>query len=215
MKLGIDIDGCLANFAEKYAHLIIEVTEKNHFPVGWRVSEDFPPCWDFDTAAGYTNKELAKVWDVIKRSTTFWEKLLPLDGAPETIKQFNRLAKAGYDIYFLTNRIGTKVKMQTEKWLYHCGLDYPTVLLAADKEPLIRALGIEAFIDDKPDTIMDLVQAVTKNREDAKVGKAKEEYKCWDHIYLKDAPYNRKDGQFGVKVVKSVRGMLEKEGLWE
>lgn len=191
MKLGVDIDGCLANFTDSYSKHLSQVTGLV-FP---KASDAWPTEWYWDRAAGVNKDDEAKVWKevITAEGSDFWETLDHLDGAPATIKQLNRLAKAGHDVYFLTHRMGDKAKLQTEKWLYERGVDYPTVVMSGTKLPLVRAIGIQFFIDDKPETIEEM-------HDNVKL------------LYIKDAPYNRH-----VKVgkrVKSVREALEDAGLW-
>jgi len=205
MRLSIDLDGVCAQFNEAYAKILIKESGRDLFPPGltWEERPETFVCWDWDTFYGYTPQEIDKAWrHGIKNSTTFWEKLQPLEGATDAIKQLNRMAKSGDDVYFLTNRIGYRAKYQTEKWLYAQGCDYPTVFLVADKVPVIRALGIHFVIDDKLETINDLARVV------------EEEGWTGMKIYLKDAPYNREGRRQDIIVVGSINEALKAEGLW-
>jgi len=199
-RIGVDIDGCLADFLKSYIstmnlHAGIKMSPPNN---------DFPPEWNFEVGAGMTPDQISYVWKnyILHEGSSFWETLSPLEHAKVTILRLNYLAKLGHDVYYLTHRSGDKAKFQTEKWLYNHGMDYPTVLLSGDKFPLIKSLGIDVFIDDKLDTIYDI--AVNQP--------------IWNQtgkLYLKDAAYNRHDRTDNMIVVGSVKEMLEKEGLWE
>ena len=59
MRLGIDVDGVLANFSKGYAELIIELTGKNLFQPG---DIEDPPVWDWDILRGYTKEEVSATW---------------------------------------------------------------------------------------------------------------------------------------------------------
>ncbi len=200
--IGIDIDGVLADFTTAYVPLIQKVTGRELFPPHWRQKATFPQTWDFDLDAGYTKAELSEVWKVIKTSKTFWRDLKPLEGAVTTIKHLNWLSERNTDIYFLTNRMGTHAKSQTESWLYQCGMANPTVILVAEKAPLVKALGIEAFIDDKPDTLNDVANHAQAHGLTVK-----------GHIYKMRAPYNVGLKRDDLIPVNSLAEMLEKEGL--
>lgn len=201
--LAVDLDGVLGKFTDSYAALITKHTGLTFPPQ----SDEWPTEWYWERSAGLTREQEEKVWqEILQEGSTFWQKLAPMPEAKDTITQLNHLAKTTCDVYFLTNRMGSQAKYQTEKWLYQGGMDYPTVVLVADKLPVIRALSIDFFIDDKLETIQDTARAATEDKLPVR-----------GHIYLKDAPYNRGQAITDVKdvrVVKTVREALELEGLW-
>lgn len=209
-KLGIDIDGCLANFSLAYGELLIKVSGQDRLPPGWKTDPNFPSTWYWERAAGYSPAVEKEVWDKhIIKNPAFWEDLDCYEWAPETVRQLNRLSKKGNDVYFITQRMGDRAKLQTEKWLYELGMDYPTVCLVAshtEKVPIIRALGIGFFVDDKAETIVDVSQLVKPLEQTAPPF----------YLYVKDAPYNRgveyPNGK--VKHASSVKDALEQTGLW-
>lgn len=170
-KLAIDVDGVIANFTDAYAHYLFKETGVI-FP---KASNEWPEEWFWERSAGVTAAQEKKVWgDHILSSRTFWQDLRPVESAQEAIYRLNRMSQNGDEVSFITNRPGTQSKYQTEKFLYGLGMNYPTVIVAADKLPILKAMKIEFFIDDRPDTVQEVGL-------DASVGR----------IYLKDAPYNR------------------------
>ena len=197
-KLGIDCDGVIADWNKAYAYLLIE-EDGNRFPEGYDISN--PPCWNWDTYFGYDLAVQAKVWKHIKSDPLFWQQLEPLEGAKEAIRYLNKMAKAGDDVYYLTNRTGYKVKQQTEKFLYELGADYPTVVITADKIPVIRALGIDFFIDDRLDMVNE-------------VARVAEEEKLFIRLFLKDAPWNQTGRRADLKIASSLKDALTQAGLW-
>lgn len=204
MKLGIDIDGCLANFTTSYCLALIHLAGKDLFPKGWSTDPDFPKCWDFDLYYGYSPQMISRLWKNIMKSSTFWEELYHVQGVPVTVERLNKIAKKGEEVFFLTNRPGYLAKYQTEKWLKFYGMDFPTVIVGDNKPMVIKELGINVFIDDKQstvDNVMDLMEKLDPSTLKTRV-------------YLKDAPYNR-DRNRAYRVVGSVKEMLEREGLWK
>ena len=149
-KLAFDLDGCLAWFTQGYADLIREVTGRDLLTDEMIAN---PPCWNWDLAAGYTKEEERAAWAAIFASDTFWWDLPPIPGLD--VEFFDKLEGLTYDhdIYFLTHRAGKKAKQQTEGWLYDRGITCPTVLLTGDKLPILKALAIDAFVDDKTSTL--------------------------------------------------------------
>lgn len=163
-------DGCLANFSDSYARLLTKETGIE-FP---KVSQDHPKEWYWERAAGVTKQQEKAVWerDILAKGSRFWLNLKPMDGAGTVIRRLNELSREGHDVYFITHRMGAKAKLQTEKWLYEHGMNFPTVLLSGDKVPLIRALEIEFFVDDKPETVLAVANVMP-----------------WT-VYMQAAPYN-------------------------
>lgn len=196
IRLGCDVDGVLVDFNTAYVKLFQTLTGRDLFPSDWteQLDKTFPTCWNYEKLAGYTSEEVKLVWDHIKADPDFWLHLDPYKETHAAICCLDPHAASDCDIYFITHRTGTRVKSQTEGWLLDIGFYNPTVLIAGDKIPIINSLELDAYIDDKPETV-EQACADTKAR-----------------IYLMDRPYNRE-----VKVgerVGSVREMLEREGLW-
>lgn len=206
IAIGVDIDGVLANFSLAYGELLIEVSGKDLLPQGWRTNPEWPTTWYWEREAGYSKEVEKDVWENhILKNRSFWQDLEPLEWAPETVRQLNRLSVKGHNVYYITQRIGDGAKLQTERWLYELGSCYPTVCLVSnhlEKSPIIRALGLNFYIDDKAETVVDVSQLVVPGENTF-------------HLFVKDAPYNRVQYPAGkVKVVGSVKEALETVGLW-
>lgn len=169
-KIALDIDGVLANFTDAYSKILTKITGQEYPPA----SDTFPPTWYWDRASGVTKDQESVAWGQIIKSPTFWSSLAPLPGAKEVARLVNKMSRAGHEVFFITNRPGHAPKFQTEKWLYDLGVNYPTVIVAADKLPIIKALKLEFFIDDKAETIIDVANAGGV-----------------EFTYLRVAPYNR------------------------
>lgn len=199
MKLGIDLDGVLGNFTKAYAKLLVEVTGRDLIPAGFKGDDDpnWPTTWYWERELGYTAEEEKAVWKVITSTGNFWMDLEPLPTAWDSLVHLNRLAQYGkIDVYFLTHRFGHLAKWQTEMFLANHGMEHATVLLTqTDKTPLINGLGLNFFIDDKPQTI-------EKAAANCKV----------KHLFLKAAPYNAE--VVGAKRVDSIQAALEDANLW-
>lgn len=197
-KLALDLDGVFFDFCTPYADLLIEVDGVDRLPEGWRKDpEKHMPTWFWERHYGYTKEVEAEVWQKhILPSKDFWFKLKPLPYARETLAELNQLQKEGHEIYYLSHRHGETAMLQTQRSLYEHGIDYPSVILTGNKRDVIKALGIEFFVDDKLETVNELWDMVGK------------------HFYLKDAPYNREGRLKEVKVIGSAKEALQKAGLW-
>lgn len=201
MKLGIDIDGVLANFTDSCAKLITRKTGVK-FP---KASDEWPTVWSWEKVDGVTPDHMDKVWEIItQKDSTFWKDLDPLPGITPAMKRLDQLSKQGHDVTFFTHRMGHRAKAQTEEWLYANYINYPCVILSGNKTPLIKLLDITFFIDDKPSTIEDLYQTAERERW----------YMGDKHFYLKDTPYNKLNRRPEVRIATSIQDALEKAGLW-
>ena len=154
MRIGFDVDGVLACFDPAYTRVLAHTSGRTLIPPGF-----VPDCWDFDVKAGYTPAEIRTAFDVIHGDPSFWSKLSTHGGIATVAHYWHELME-NHEIYFITNRRGVRVKAQTEAWL--CGYLYPnageqvTVLISANKGQCAQALSLDAYIDDKPENVLDV-----------------------------------------------------------
>lgn len=145
MKLGIDVDDVLAGFIDRF-----RVIAKQMYP--GREKFDLAPSDWFWTNWEMTPEENKAIWDKILGIPYFHTGLNVL---PDTYLLQELTDK--HDCYFVTARYTTgnvSAKLQTEAWLSNrFKISYPTVIIAHHKIPVINALGLEAFIDDKAETV--------------------------------------------------------------
>lgn len=153
LKIGIDIDGVLANFWKGYEELHIEIAGADLFgDHKWPHME--PQCWDWPETFGYTKDHTKEVWRRISKSPLFWTALDPL---PEFYPFRDWITDNDKDeIYFITNRLGTYPKLQTEVWFGKHQIPYATVLISEEKGLCCAALDLELYIDDKQENIDDV-----------------------------------------------------------
>ena len=129
--------------------------------------EETPPANpEDDQAAGDAIQELhltprqqSQLWDHVKQIENFWTTLPELE--PGII---SRIAKAAADrrweVIFLTTRPSTKgdlVQMQSQQWLDAHGFRYPSVyVVQRSRGRIADALGLDAFVDDRPENCLDI-----------------------------------------------------------
>jgi len=200
--IAVDLDGVIFNFSDAYASLITAHTGIQ-FP---KTCDTWPTCWFWERAAGVTPEQEAKVWKegILKDDENFWLNLKPMPEACVTATQLNHLQKIGHHVYFISNRAGDRAKIQTERALYNIGIDYPCLLFAADKVPLIRELKIDFFADDRIETVNDVARVAEEENLPVK-----------GHVFLKHALYNKDNRREDVKVVDTVMAALKQEDLWK
>lgn len=147
MKIGIDVDGVLADFCSAYEALHVEVTGRNTF-APWEL-EAGPVTWNWPQVYGYTAEETKEVWTRIRESLTF-NRILDYLPDADLLAQWWLIThdETEHDIYFVTARVGKTAKYQTQEWLYWLLGYTPTVLIAHDKGAIAKALNLDRYIDD-------------------------------------------------------------------
>ncbi len=161
MKIGIDVDGVLANFNHGAVALYREITGKDLFQPG---DDSDPPVWNFAAHRGYTKEETSAVWEIIKSSPNFCQSLPRYEENCEALAKFY-LRFPQDDVYFITSRVGVTAKEQTEEWFMAQGF-FPTVLIVGtgEKGNVAKALKLDAYIDDYYENCIDVTQQSPKTR---------------------------------------------------
>lgn len=148
-RIGVDIDGVLANFCLAFMDLLVEVTGRDLVPESVKENTRTIPIWNWPAHYGYTREEEQRAWDRVKESDEFWQTLKAMPGATELLDQLNHV---NGDVYFVTSRLGNSAKRQTETWLRFYGAWEPTVLVNyGNKGKIAQGLQLTHFIDDNAD----------------------------------------------------------------
>ena len=153
VRMGVDLDGCLADFNYGYINLSNSMLDQKLPPSG----PAYPNTWHYSRAAGIPMEDETKVWDRIKSSINFWRDLPAHEGTRRFLEDLRE--QWNWEVYFITNRMGNAPKRQTEQWLHSFGYDHPTVLISVEgvKGKLCHALDLTHYIDDKPENIRDVL----------------------------------------------------------
>ena len=169
-RIGIDIDGVIANFYTAYENAVVEEAGgEDKFPA--RYPEILPPVWNWPEHYGYDKMITQRVWMKIKESRDFWTKLQRL---PDAAILVDSMPWAIHDVYFITDRAGVNAKQQTEIWLRErLGIMNPTVLVTPNKGLSAAALRLDVYVDDKGENVLDV-----------------EKQSPGTHVYIIDRPYN-------------------------
>jgi uncharacterized HAD superfamily protein len=177
-KLGIDIDGVLAEFNNGFAKVLRETAGRDLLPKDC----SNPPVWDWPQHYGYSKEEVSTAWAEVSRGGTFWNDLGVVKGSESFCQDLP--ACPDDEVYFITARMGLNVKLQTEDWLeFHQLAHNPTVLIAYDKGPLAKSLRLTHFIDDKAGNCSDVLVSSPET-----------------HVFLLDRNYNRPE-QAGLRIL--------------
>ena len=169
MKLGLDLDGVLANFNEGFRRRLISANGRDMNiqpnPTG--------PYWDWPQYYGYTNDEVKATWDSIRTDPDFWQYLEAMPGASAFLNWLWRIVadtnwnngrfteEHNVEVYFLTSRNhGPMVKRQTELWLLRNGWEGPATVLITrgSKGPIAKSLGLTHVLDDRPENLLSVME---------------------------------------------------------
>lgn len=167
MKIGIDLDDCVAAFIGTFVTLLN--TKYGTPPVG-----TLPIDWEWSNF-GLTQDQLEAAWTEVNQTYNFWETLEVCEGVTRgTLKVLDR----AHELFFITARVktnGANVKNQSARWLRDkFGIDNPTVIVTYNKGPLAKALELDYFVDDRPKNCIEVYNAT--------------DYKC--KVFLKNSSHN-------------------------
>jgi uncharacterized HAD superfamily protein len=146
LRIGFDVDGVLADFAGPAMEIGRKMFPDAHIHNG---------VWDL----GMTPEQADAVLANVATQRDFYYGLPLIEGA-----QYLTEAQRKHTLYFITARnstIGMPIEEQTHFWLnWMLDIDAPTVIVVPSgkhKAPLYDALHLDAFIEDRVDTIEDMI----------------------------------------------------------
>lgn len=141
MRIGIDVDGVLSD-------TLVAIHRKFK---GW----DTTKGW----YGGFTKEEFDAVWADAKNTHNFWMDI-------PVVQRFNhRLMidlNSRHDLYFITDRfdtVGGSAVRQTLDWISFnllAGYRSAGVIVAKNKGPVAASIGLDMFIDDKPENCLEV-----------------------------------------------------------
>lgn len=198
----MDLDGVLFDFNTAFCKLLNEeFGAKLPMP-----SAEWPEQWDYPTIGGYITKDQDRqMWKAIcsGQIKNFWTNLPYYSHSTDLIAAGNDKAR---EVYYITSRCGpdrlAESTQAVEELLEEARLnsfvfnDGPVSVIPVDnhlnKLPIINALNLTHYIDDRPDTMLEA------------------DYKCpRTKLALWDQPWNRHINLSGVARLRSVEQFKE------
>lgn len=154
LKIGFDLDGVLVNFTTPWQELLIGRTQKNLFAPDALIGG--AGSWNWDKDAGYTSEEIRSALEWVTEHPSWWNTLPPAKGFWEFEFQRKELERLGAQIYFITARAGSP-KNYSQIWLDRWAPNSTnTLMMSAEKGLSAKALGLDAYIDDKLENAIDV-----------------------------------------------------------
>jgi hypothetical protein len=153
LRIGIDVDGVLADFRTGF-HETSRAT----------LGRSIPPLKDVSETQPLSPDEVKRVWEAVGRSHNWWMTLKPYE--PDQIARLYSLSRdAGWEIFFLTNRpasAGDSVQFQTQSWIERYGFYMPSVLtIPGSRGEVANGLRLHLAIDDLLLNCIEVVSAST------------------------------------------------------
>lgn len=149
LKIGLDLDGVVADFSQRFvelADLLYGFDLKAEEQTGWQYEYNGVPL---------DSRYVDAIWQHIEETPNFW---MTLDTLPDS--QILTEKALEYNLIFITARglcKGMSLEDQAANWLrrnYY--IPNPQVIVSRDKGKLVNALGLNAFIDDRPENCIDI-----------------------------------------------------------
>lgn len=138
MRIALDVDGVLANFAQGFIDRGREMGFCDQLPCCWR----HVPNWDF----GLPTKTKQSIWEAINSDHAFW---LSLPIVPSSRPPIPLCPIA----YVTSRRIPSAV---TARWLYTNGFPVAEVITVSapeEKVAQLQLLEVDLFVDDYAPTV--------------------------------------------------------------
>ncbi len=163
MRVGIDVDGVLAEFCAGYFRVAADLGIVG--PLERTMTTAEVKVWDWPTEQlHWSKRDEGRVWEEIKRRYNWWMTLEPLaDITPQTVAGLNFLSQ-NHEVYYITSRPSTRglsAERQTEYWLESIGVHvarraHVIATRSGSKGALMDALDIALAIDDNVPNLVDI-----------------------------------------------------------
>ena len=148
LRLGLDVDGVLADFRSAFRAL---------------AAKELESTGPGDVEAELSKGDIERLWKAVARIPNWWLELPAYE--PEQVARLYELSRMGrWEVFFLTSRppsAGDTVQLQTQVWLERRGFYMPSVLTApaGARGEVSRALRIDLMVDDHLVNCMEIVGA--------------------------------------------------------
>jgi hypothetical protein len=151
LRIGIDVDGVLADFRSAFHQTAREALRR-----------DIEGPEDPKSEQALLQNDVRRVWQYIERRSNWWMELEAYE--PRQIARLYSLARAGrWEVFFLTNRpasAGDTVQFQTQWWIERHGFYLPAVLtVPGSRGEVANGLRLDLLVDDLAVNCIDVASA--------------------------------------------------------
>ncbi|MGB2713362.1 MAG: hypothetical protein WBC51_04225 [Vicinamibacterales bacterium] len=148
LRLGLDVDGVLADFRSAFRALAVsELGDKRQS----------------DLEANLSKGDIERLWKAVARVSNWWVDL-PAYESDQIARLYTLSRRWRWEVFFMTSRppsAGDTVQLQTQAWLERHGFYMPAVLTAPAlaRGEIARALRLDLIVDDHLVNCMEIVGA--------------------------------------------------------
>jgi hypothetical protein len=143
LRVGLDIDGVVADFRTAFLDVAAEVLGRD------AIRKPSSPLPDFDAVSPADAK---RVWKVIAETPNWWLGV-PSYEQPQIARLYQLARRFRWEVSFLTSRIpsaGDSVQFQSQAWLEACGFYLPAVVtVPGSRGEMANALRLDVVVDDQ------------------------------------------------------------------
>lgn len=145
IKVGLDIDGVLADLVWTFTGLAHERYKTPQYPIGLQ------PVWAFKNIL--SNKQSDKIWRTLDENPGLWASAHIIPTEPEMAYL---LTLPDIEFFYITNRPEASADA-TARWLRENNFpNRNNLFLTPNKEDVINANDIQYMLDDRPRNIFDI-----------------------------------------------------------
>jgi len=141
LRIGIDIDGVLADFRSAFHETAVRL-----------LRHDVDDTQDLEALTPLSAADVRRVWDHIATAQNWWMEVPAYE--PDQIARLYSLMRAGgWEVFFMTKRppsAGDSVQFQTQWWIERFGFYLPAVMtVPGSRGDIANGLRLDLVLDDQ------------------------------------------------------------------
>jgi hypothetical protein len=141
LRIGIDIDGVLADFRTAFHDAAMRC-----------LRHDVDDAQDLEAVTPLSAADVRRVWDYIAEAPNWWMEVPAYE--PDQIARLYSLTRAaGWEVFFMTKRppsAGDSVQFQTQWWIERFGFYLPAVMtVPGSRGDIANGLRLDLILDDQ------------------------------------------------------------------
>ena len=141
LRIGIDIDGVLADFRTAFHEAAVR-----------SLRHDVDDTTDIENVGPLSPDDIRRVWEHIAKTQNWWMEVPAYE--PDQIARLYSLMRAGgWEVFFMTKRppsAGDSVQFQTQWWIERFGFYLPAVMtVPGSRGDIANGLRLDLVIDDQ------------------------------------------------------------------
>ena len=147
LRLGIDVDGVVADFRSAFRAL---------------AERELALARD-DVEAELSKPDVERLWRAVAATTNWWLDI-PAYEPDQIARLYDEVRRSRWEVFFMTSRppsAGDSVQLQTQVWLERHGYYLPSVLTtpAGSRGELARSLRLDLALDDRMVNCLEIISA--------------------------------------------------------